>query len=79
MKLKRFAVTVLMLLLCFTGNNFVQAEDMEVLFEETVEKWDVGHTPNYLKVYVDATGRHNEIVRVRITDIHLDGLLGVPE
>ena len=51
----------------------------EVLFEETVEKWDVGHTPNYLKVYVDATGRHNEIVRVRITDIHLDGLLGVPE
>ena len=48
----------------------------EVLFEETEDAYDVGHTPNYMKVYVPATGRHNEILSVKITDIHEDGLLG---
>ncbi len=48
----------------------------EVLFEESVGGFDTGHAPNYIKVYVPATGRHNEIARVRITDLHADGLLG---
>ena len=49
----------------------------EVLFEETVDGFDTGHTPNYMKVYVPATGRHNEIASVKITGLHDDGLLGI--
>ena len=48
----------------------------EILFEESVDGFDVGHAPNYVKVYVPARGRHNEIASVRITGIHQDGLLG---
>ena len=50
--------------------------EQEVLFEETEGDFDTGHAPNYMKVYVPATGRHNQIVRVKITGIHADGLLG---
>ena len=50
--------------------------EQEVLFEETEGGFDTGHALNYMKVYVPATGRHNEIVRVKITGIHEDGLLG---
>jgi threonylcarbamoyladenosine tRNA methylthiotransferase MtaB len=49
----------------------------EVLFEEAVDGFDTGHTPNYMKVYVPATGRHNEVVSVKITEIYADGLLGI--
>ena len=49
----------------------------EVLFEETVDGFDTGHTPNYMKVYVPATGRHNEVASVKITGLHDDGLLGI--
>ena len=48
----------------------------EVLFEETEETFDVGHAPNYIKIFVPATGRHNEVHPVRITGLHQDGLLG---
>ena len=48
----------------------------EVLFEESVGGFDTGHAPNYIKVYVPATGRHNKIARVKITGLHDDGLLG---
>ena len=48
----------------------------EILFEETEGDFDTGHAPNYMKVYAPATGRHNQVVRVRITGIHEDGLLG---
>ena len=47
-----------------------------VLFEETVEGFDVGHAPNYVKVYVSAAGRHNQVHAVRITSSYQDGLLG---
>ena len=50
--------------------------EQEVLFEETEGGFDAGHAPNYMKVYTPATGRHNEIARVKITGIHADGLLG---
>jgi len=53
--------------------------EQEVLFEETEGAFDTGHAPNYMKVYVPATGRHNEVARVRITGIHADGLLGEVE
>ena len=51
----------------------------EVLFEETVDGFDTGHAPNYMKVYVPAAGRHNEIHRVKITAVHGDGLLAAAE
>ena len=47
-----------------------------VLFEETVGGFDVGHAPNYVKVYTPAAGRHNQIHTVRITGLYQDGLLG---
>ena len=50
--------------------------EQEVLFEETEGEYDTGHAPNYMKVYVSATGRQNQVTRVRITGIHEDGLLG---
>ncbi len=48
----------------------------QVLFEETEGAYDVGHAPNYVKIYVSAAGRHNEVAAVRITGLHEDGLLG---
>ena len=48
----------------------------EILFEETQGDWDVGHAPNYVKVYVPAAGRHNQVLSVRITGIYQDGLMG---
>ena len=48
----------------------------EVLFEETEGQFDVGHAPNYMKIFVPAAGRHNEVRPVRITGLHQDGLLG---
>ena len=48
----------------------------EVLFEETERQFDVGHAPNYMKIFVPAAGRHNEVHPVRITGLHQDGLLG---
>ena len=50
--------------------------EQEVLFEETAGNFDTGHAPNYMKVYLPAKKRHNEIVRVKITGLYADGLLG---
>ena len=51
----------------------------QVLFEETEGAFDVGHAPNYVKIYASAQGRHNEIAAVRIVGLHEDGLLGETE
>ncbi len=51
----------------------------EILFEETQGPWDVGHAPNYVKVYVPAAGRHNQVMSVRITGVYKDGLVGEVE
>ena len=48
----------------------------EVLFEETAGEFAVGHTPNYLKVYVRAGDLHNQIFPVRLTETFRDGMLG---
>ena len=48
----------------------------EVLFEETEGQFDMGHAPNYVKIFVPAAGRHNEIHPVRILDLHQEGLAG---
>ena len=48
----------------------------EILFEETEGNFDTGHAPNYMKVYAPATGRQNQVVRVKITGVCKDGLFG---
>ena len=50
--------------------------EQEVLFEETEGDFDTGHAPNYMKVYAPATGRQNQVVRVKITGVCKDGLSG---
>ncbi len=47
-----------------------------VLFEEPEGEYFVGHTPNYVKVYVKGENLHNTILPVRITKVFKDGVLG---
>ena len=48
----------------------------DVLFEETDGEFAVGHTPNYLKVYVKSGDLHNQILPVTLTSSFRDGMLG---
>ena len=48
----------------------------EVLFEEPEDAFFAGHAPNYVKVYLQGEALHNQVRRVRITDLFKDGLLG---
>ena len=48
----------------------------EVLFEEVEDGLFTGHAPNYVKVYAEGQDLHNQVLRVRITQVHKDGLLG---
>jgi threonylcarbamoyladenosine tRNA methylthiotransferase MtaB len=47
-----------------------------VLFEEDQEGLCIGHTPNYVKVYVKNTGLHNQILKISIKDVYQDGVMG---
>ena len=47
-----------------------------VLFEEAEGTFFTGHAPNYVKVYVEGEGLHNEIRNVEIIGIHKDGVIG---
>jgi len=52
----------------------------EVLFEEPEDGYFVGHTPNYVKIYVQTEGcLHNQILSVRVTKSFRDGMLAVLE
>ncbi|MBR4972633.1 MAG: TRAM domain-containing protein, partial [Oscillospiraceae bacterium] len=49
----------------------------EVLFEEPAGDFYVGHTPNYIKVYIPQTeDLHNQIRSVQIIELYSDGALG---
>ena len=48
----------------------------EVLLEEPVGEFFVGHAPNYVKIYVEGNFEKNSIHKVLITDTFQDGLLG---
>ena len=50
--------------------------ELEVLFEEEEKGHFTGHAPNYVKVYTQGTGLHNEIRTVRITAVYQDGVMG---
>ncbi len=47
-----------------------------VLFEEPEGEYFTGHCPNYVKVYVDGQGLHNEIRNVKLTGLYREGMLG---
>ena len=48
-----------------------------VLFEQPEGDFFVGHTPNYVKVYVQGEGLHNRLRPVRIGVPHADGVQGI--
>jgi threonylcarbamoyladenosine tRNA methylthiotransferase MtaB len=48
----------------------------QVLFEEPSEGLFTGHAPNYVRVYAEGENLHNEVRSVRITGVHLDGVIG---
>ena len=48
-----------------------------VLFEEAEGEFFIGHTPNYLKVYVPGEALHNQIRQVTLTEPFRDGMIGV--
>ena len=49
---------------------------VEVLFEEPSDGFFTGHAPNYVRVYAEGTGLHNQLAAVKITDVFRDGVLG---
>ena len=49
---------------------------VEVLFEEPSEGLFTGHAPNYVRVYAKGESLHNKVRSVRITGVHLDGVIG---
>jgi threonylcarbamoyladenosine tRNA methylthiotransferase MtaB len=52
----------------------------DVLFEESEDGYFVGHTPNYVKVYVETSETlHNTLRTVRVTEAFRDGVLAVLE
>ena len=48
----------------------------EVLFEEAEGSLSTGHAGNYIRVWAEGAGLHNEIRSVKITALYQDGLLG---
>ena len=48
----------------------------EVLFEEEEGSLSTGHAKNYIRVWAEGKGLHNEIRSVKITALYQDGLLG---
>ena len=50
--------------------------EQDVLFEQIEDGFYTGHTPNYVKVYAEGEDLHNEIRRVRVTELFKDGVKG---
>ena len=50
-----------------------------VLFEEPSDGFFIGHTPNYVKVYVKEENLHNQVRSVVVGEAFRDGVLGVLE
>ena len=49
---------------------------VSVLFEEKDGVYYTGHTPNYVKVYVQGEELHNKVCQVIVTQLYADGVLG---
>ena len=52
-------------------------QTLSVLFEEPEGAYFTGHAPNYVKVYVSGQNLHNLCLRVTVTGVYKDGVLGV--
>ena len=50
---------------------------VSVLFEEEAGVYYTGHTPNYVKVYVEGENLHNTLRQVTVTEVYADGVLGI--
>ena len=48
----------------------------QVLFEEAVDGYFVGHAPNYSKIYVSTPMEQNAVASVLVKEVFRDGLLG---
>ena len=48
----------------------------EVLFEENEGAYAVGHTPNYIKVYMESEPLRGQLEQVRLTEPYMDGMKG---
>lgn len=68
-----------------TYNESFLNQYVDVLFEETQDAYQIGHTPNYLKVYVELSNeqendirviRQNDIYRVKIVKIENNKIFG---
>ena len=63
--------------LAHTYRQSLKNTQLPVLFEEKDGAYYIGHAPNYVKVYVQGDGLHNQVCQVRITEPYKDGVLGV--
>ena len=52
--------------------------NQEVLFEEEEKGLWTGHAMNYVKVWVEGGDLHNEIRKVKITELYREGVKGIP-
>ena len=49
-------------------------KELEVLFEEPEGEHFTGHAPNYVKVYVTGEALHNQVHKVRVTEVFREGV-----
>ena len=50
----------------------------DVLFEEREGEYCIGHTPNYVKVYLKiGQDLHNTVLPITLQELYKDGVLGV--
>ena len=58
------------------AKSFINKE-LDVLIEEIIDGYSVGHTSNYLKIKIDKKLNKNKIYKVKLTKIESDAILGV--
>ena len=58
------------------AKSFINKE-LDVLVEEIIDGYSVGHTSNYLKIKIDKKLNKNKIYKVKLTKIESDAILGV--
>ena len=58
-----------------TDRSYWRDEAKETIEEGEGDCW-VGHTPNYIKVYVQAEKRHNHLENIRLVAPYKDGMMG---
>ena len=57
----------------------LKGSKQQVLFEERWGDYFIGHTPNYVKVYVQEENLHNQVRAVTVGDVFRDGVMGFLE